>query len=178
VLLSGGVDSTACVAYHLSRNSPVSAVFIDYGQSAAISEYRAAKAVSAHYKINLTKISISSRKKYGAGVIPGRNAFLLMLALMAFEGLGGLISIGVHSGTEYVDCSQHFIEHSQRIFDMYADGKIQISAPFLLWSKLDIWTYCKEANVPLELTYSCELGQVPPCAMCQSCMDITRLNGS
>jgi predicted subunit of tRNA(5-methylaminomethyl-2-thiouridylate) methyltransferase len=46
VLLSGGIDSTACAAFYLSQDFQVHAVFVDYGQVAARREADAAKAVA------------------------------------------------------------------------------------------------------------------------------------
>jgi len=38
ILLSGGIDSTACVHYYLDQKFDVKAVFIDYGQKARKNE--------------------------------------------------------------------------------------------------------------------------------------------
>jgi 7-cyano-7-deazaguanine synthase len=53
ILLSGGIDSAACVAYAKSIASPVEALFIDYMQPARDSERDAAIRVSGHYGIPL-----------------------------------------------------------------------------------------------------------------------------
>lgn len=72
----------------------------------------------------------------------------------------GLISIGIHSGTNYSDCSELFVDKLQNIFDLYCDGKISIDAPFLEWTKSDIWKFATENDVPIHLTYSCEKGEI------------------
>ena len=101
----------------------------------------------------------------------GRNAFLLFSALMKFKARSGIIAIGVHSGTPYFDCSMSFVQSMQSMFDNYTDGRIRVGAPFIEWTKRDIWNYCNDRQVPLQLTYSCEEGHNSPCGQCLSCRD-------
>src|SRR5690348_11649637 len=104
VLLSGGVDSTACLAFLRSQNTRSSCLYINYGHSAANKETRAALEVSAFYGVHLKQIAVSGFPQWGAGFIPGRNAFLLHTALMATPFKKGIVAIGIHSGTAYSDC--------------------------------------------------------------------------
>ena len=108
--------------------------------------------------------------------MPGRNAFFLHAALMAFKYTTGIIAIGVHSDTPYYDCSEQFIRDMQLSFDLYTDGRVGIGAPFLHWNKRDIWEYCHSKKVPIQLTYSCELGRDQPCGQCLSCKDLEALH--
>lgn len=109
------------------------------------------------------------------GYVLGRNAFLLHVALMAFSHPAGIIALGIHSGTRYVDCTAGFLRHMQASFDLYADGRIRVDAPFLNWSKREIWEFCRKIGAPLELTYSCENGADQPCGKCASCQDLEAL---
>jgi len=54
VLLSGGIDSAACVAFYKQLGHDVSGLFIDYGQPVREQEERSAAAIAAHYKIPFT----------------------------------------------------------------------------------------------------------------------------
>lgn len=175
-LLSGGIDSSACVRFYLDLGCKVSCLFVDYGQAAAIREYAAATSVSAHYGVKLQRIRCAGLPPSAEGFIQGRNAFLLFCALMAFQHESGLVAIGVHSNTRYVDCKPSFIKEVQRMFDFYCQGSIRVEAPFLIWDKRQIWQYCLENNVPLSKTYSCERGLAKPCGRCLSCKDIERLS--
>jgi 7-cyano-7-deazaguanine synthase len=175
VLLSGGIDSTACVAFYLQQGFSVSAVFVDYGQIAAPQEKKASQAVANHYQIPVAILSWSGQKKQ-AGLIIGRNAFLLFAALMEVPVEARIIAAGIHSGTTYYDCSQSFIRRIQFLFDSYTGGIVQVGTPFLKWSKRDVWAYCKTHRVPLELTYSCENGSAQPCGECLSCQDLEILH--
>jgi 7-cyano-7-deazaguanine synthase len=66
----------------------------------------------------------------------------------------------------------------QSSFDLYTDGCIRIGVPFIKWNKRMIWDYCKTKKIPLEITYSCELGQDQPCGQCLSCKDLEALHVS
>ena len=177
VLLSGGVDSAACVQYYLNSGYQVAGFFVDYGQSSSDQEKNAAKKISEHYNIDLQSVAWTGQTKSKPGFILGRNAFLLLGALLEGDPMSsGLIAIGVHAGTEYLDCRPGFISKLRDLFELYSGGVIQLDAPFLDWQKTQILSYCREQSVPLHLTYSCELGEALPCGECQSCQDIQEVN--
>jgi len=174
LLLSGGLDSTACLDFLINKNYNVSPLYIDYGQVSNKREKSSAIKICNYYKLDLKVINISELPKY-SGEIIGRNALLLIMALMINNDFNGLVSIGIHSGTSYRDCSAAFISSMQKIFDIYSDGKIQLYVPFLHWTKDEIWSYSLNNKIPINLTYSCELGLNQPCGKCISCSDLIRL---
>lgn len=163
VLLSGGIDSTACIEYYLSHGYNASALFVEYGQPQVELERNAANAVADHYSIILKHVAVSGCL-IPEGYIPARNALLLSLALMNLENKPGLVAIGIHAGTTYSDCSPEFRDSMQHIFDLYEQGQVRIDAPFLHWSKSEIWDYAQLHNVPLHLTYSNNLNDLRPVA--------------
>lgn len=167
VLLSGGIDSTACVEYFASRQFHVEALFINYGQHCAVQELAAAKSVASYYGIPFRVLDVGT-KMSSATYIRARNMFLLSLALLIFGPDSGLISIGIHYGTQYPDCSQNFLEASQRLFDLYESGRVQISAPFLNWTKMDIVEFARANNVPLHLTHTSNPGDIGTSALAQN----------
>src|SRR5260370_4388631 len=77
VLLSGGIDSAACVQWYVCRQYNVVAIFVDYGQPAVAPEWASAKNVAEFYKIPIFECSISCAQKFSAGEIRGRHAALL-----------------------------------------------------------------------------------------------------
>lgn len=176
VLLSGGLDSVALVSFYRASGRDMLALYVDYGQLAARYERRAAVNVASHYGIDLIEITYTGVKKFSNGYIPGRNALLLSVALTEFPESSGVVSIGIHSGTDYVDSWGSFIEKMQDVYDVYADGRIQVDAPFLEWNKGQVYSLCINNRVPVELTYSCEVGTSPPCGQCLSCRDRIFLN--
>ena len=97
-----------------------------------------------------------------------------LLVWTAFSKIGFgtyKIVLGTHAGTEYPDCSSHFIDATNRVFDVYTNGTVILEAPFINWQKADIVAYCRTNSLPYHYTYSCEMGSVPPCGRCLSCLD-------
>lgn len=171
VLLSGGADSSACVQFFLEIGRPTAALFLDYQQAALKQEAQAARRIAEHYGIPFSCARWSGNRTKGAGVIPGRNAFLLAAGAMELPPSVNAVAIGIHAGTDYSDCSSTFVDRMQAIYDLYYSGRVKIVAPFLDWAKNEIWAYAYSAGVPLSLTYSCEAGGQPPCMRCESCRD-------
>lgn len=176
VLLSGGIDSTACLAFYQEQGFSVQSTFIEYGQLASQRESKAARAIADHFGVRLMHLKWTGGSPKDSGLINGRNAFILIGALMETTEKVSTLGIGIHSGTHYLDCGPHFIMRMQSVFDIYTGGRVQIGTPFLRWTKNDIWAYCISKKVPLELTYSCELGLDQPCGKCLSCHDLDVLN--
>lgn len=178
VLLSGGIDSTACVQFYKNQGLDVQSIFIDYGQKSANNEKKSARAVARYYKTQIIFINSGTKVEDLSGVILGRNASLLFTVFMHQQLTKGILALGIHSGTDYPDSTPIFTKHIQSIFDLYTNGKVKIGTPFLKWSKGDIWEYLKAENAPINLTYSCELGLEQPCGNCISCSDLETLYAS
>lgn len=171
VLLSGGLDSTACLRFYIDLGRPTCGLFVDYQQPAANREGYAAKAIANHYGISLYTAIWRGQSKKQSGVVAARNAFLLTTALMERPEQVTTIALGIHAGTQYADCSPEFVDQMQSTFDIYSGGTVHIAAPFVDWTKSDIWKYALSDKVPIDLTYSCEAGTTPPCGHCLSCLD-------
>ena len=99
VLLSGGVDSAACVAFYTQLGHSVSGLFIDYRQPVREQEERSAAAIAEHYRIPFTMTRCTGPERNYVGEIAGRNAFLVFAALMFRPVQGGIIALGIHHGT-------------------------------------------------------------------------------
>lgn len=176
VLLSGGIDSTALIHFYKAQGSNVNGLFIDFGQISGKREKEAAKQIADYFGIELFQLKCTGINRWEAGYIPGRNAFLLYSALMNFPAQNGIIAIGIHSGTNYIDCTFEFVSMIQKSFDLYTDGQINVGTPFMDWKKNEIYYYSQRNKLPLHLTYSCELGELQPCGKCISCKDLEALN--
>lgn len=175
VLVSGGVDSAACLGFYVGHGVPVTAMHFDYGQEARLQEFAAAQKIADHYNVELKHRRLSNARSKTAGEILGRNAFLLTATLLEIDAACGVIAIGVHAGTRYFDCGEEFISWFQRIFDSYSSGMIKVGAPFLKWTKSEIWEFCLQNQVPVHFAYSCERGGPEPCRACLSCLDLEAL---
>ena len=178
VLTSGGLDSTACIKYYIDQGFLVQGVFINYGQIAWKNEFKSAINISKYFDINLLRLDFISDKFFYQGEIKGRNAFLIMAALMACPDFKGLICIGIHSGTPYYDCSRQFVNKMDDILINYTNGQMALDIPFIDWSKKMVYKYCLDNKVPIQLTYSCENGTDIPCGRCSSCLDRGDLIGT
>lgn len=171
VLLSGGVDSAACVDLYQARGREVAGLFVDYGQAARRAEHAAAGAVAAHYGIGLRCLELRAGREAGPGLVPGRNGFLVFAALL--DGAhAGTISLGVHAGTAYYDCSPAFIDHMDQVVRACSGGAAGVEAPLVHWHKHQIWEYARDHGVPVHLAWSCEAGGDSACGVCPSCGDV------
>lgn len=171
VLLSGGIDSTACIDFYLNLGYEVECVFCDYGQPAKTAEFISAKAITDYYHVPLKTITTDSIIVPCTGEICGRNAMLVFQAY-CLSGFGTYkIVLGIHFGTDYFDCSELFLKKLNDIIDCYSKGTVRVEAPFLQWAKCEIVEYAKRQNIPLNLTFSCTTSNNTPCKKCPSCLE-------
>ncbi|MBA7670554.1 7-cyano-7-deazaguanine synthase [subsurface metagenome] len=171
VLASGGIDSTACISFYKELGYDVEALFINYGHPANPIEHTCLEKICRNYKIPLSLLKLSGVTIDSQREIRGRNAFLILSALLARPIHSGLLSIGIHSGIPYYDCGERFISKIADLVSDYTKGTVKLDLPLIDMDKLTVIQYCKIHKVPLELTYSCEAGSVPPCGKCPSCKD-------
>jgi 7-cyano-7-deazaguanine synthase len=168
LLLSGGVDSAVTAHELKAQGWEVEAMFVDYGQPAAHAERVASSQVAAHYDVPWRTVGIEGVVVPREGEIAGRNDLLLSLARATIPGRS--VAIGIHSGTEYADCSPAWVTAWQALLDVQSGGIPRVLAPLLGQEKREIIAHAREAGVPLELTHSCERGN-RPCGECLSCRD-------
>lgn len=171
LLLSGGIDSAACLQYFKSMGAIVCPLFVDYGQPARDAEMKSAQSISDFYGVRLRTVSVHGVLIPSSGEILGRNSLLISAALLNMNPGLGLISLGIHTGSPYFDCGPLFVQLWDKLLFGYSDGKVQLSVPFLKWTKADIVSFCADHDVPLSLTWSCESTSNSPCGRCLSCMD-------
>lgn len=171
VLLSGGIDSAACAAFLIAQDFKVSALFLDYGQAAATYEQAAAESLATKLGIEIRTLRFDGATSFGSGELVGRNAFFVFSALFATRGRSNLIALGLHAGTPYYDCSPAFVETINRAVAEHTDGAVKVVAPFVDWTKRDVYDYFVKAGLPIAQTYSCEAGVERGCGSCASCMD-------
>jgi 7-cyano-7-deazaguanine synthase len=149
----------------------VRTLFIDYGQPAAALEHAAAVALSELHSCPFEVITVSGESHFGSGELLGRNAFFIFTALFFLRGAPGVLALGLHSGTHYYDCSEAFLDLANTLVAEHTNGSISVIAPFLAWSKKDVYRYFRESGLALNQTYSCEKGEPAGCGDCLSCRD-------
>jgi 7-cyano-7-deazaguanine synthase len=140
-----------------------------YGQASDREERKAAAAIADYYAVSLGTLSVNG-PRFVQGEIRGRNGFLIHTALLAAPSRPTTIMIGIHAGTDYVDCTPEFVDLMQRSLALHSGGEVTLAAPFVDFSKGDIYALARSLQVPVELTYSCERGG-DPCGDCLSCKD-------
>lgn len=177
MLFSGGIDSLACAHYYRSREvHQVSCTFIAHSQAAEQSEQAAASLLSDWLGLSLHVIRCDSDgSQFSSGELVGRNLFLLSTALFFRRLQSGIITMGLHAGTPYYDCSEDFASQCNQLVTGMTDGAVQFECPFLSWSKAEVFQYVVDEGLPYESAYSCEAQDSKPCGKCASCRDLTGL---
>lgn len=205
VLLSGGLDSTVCMAVAADAGHELLPISFDYQQRHS-RELASARAVADHYGVShhlviatnmaaiggsaLTDAAIdvpagdAARSDIPVTYVPARNLIFLSYALGYAEVSGAdRIYIGVNAldYSGYPDCRPDFIRLFQQLADYstkaaVADGRrITVETPLLALAKKDIVLLGSKLNAPLHLTTSCYAGGAEACGRCDSC--VLRLKG-
>ena len=184
-LLSGGLDSSTCLALARCEGFECYALSFDYGQRHRVeleAAGRIARALgaAAHRVLPLPAFSGSALtgdaavpKGRGAGemaagipitYVPARNTVFLACALAWAEVLGaGDIFIGVNAldYSGYPDCRPEFIEAFERMANLATKAAVEgrqcvkINAPLIALTKAGIVRLARELGVPFGLTISC-----------------------
>jgi 7-cyano-7-deazaguanine synthase len=200
ILLSGGLDSTTCLAVAKQQNySPLYSMSFDYGQRHR-NELEAAKKISrAHgvtehrvIKINLRQFGHSAltadiavpkdrdESQMSAEIpityVPARNTIFLSYALAWAEVLEcDHVFIGVNAldYSGYPDCRPNFIESFQQTGRLGTKrNHFTIHAPLIHLSKSQIIQRGIELAVDYSMTHSCYDPDASgrACGRCDSCL--------
>lgn len=184
-LLSGGLDSSTCLALARREGYECWALSFDYGQRHRV-ELEAARKLAAHFGaaghkvVTLAAFSHSaltgdapvpkhaSVAEIGSEIpvtyVPARNTVFLAVALAWAEVLeAGDIFIGVNAldYSGYPDCRPEFVEAFERMANLALKAavegrmRVRIHTPLIGMSKADIVRLGKELGVPFGLTRSC-----------------------
>lgn len=198
VLLSGGLDSTTCLAIARADGFEILALSFDYGQRSS-SELNAARAiaraagVTRHHVIPLgigalggsalTDHAVAVPEKESAGIpityVPARNTIFLSYALALAEVSGArAIYIGVNARdySGYPDCRPEFIKAFETMANLATKAAIEgspiaIEAPLIALSKSEIIQRGVQLGVDYAMTVSCYQAddQGQACGRCDSC---------
>ena len=198
LILSGGMDSATLLAWHLARGDEVQALSFDYGQRHR-RELDAAATLTDLYQVpwdtveirgfaeavpssSLTNVSMATPVGHYAAdnmkgtVVPSRNAIMLATAFGIAVAQGSdAVSFGAHSGdhTIYPDCRRPFIEALETALNLgvWYDHQIELLAPFLTLSKIDIVRLGDNLGVPYDMTWTCYEGGETHCGLCGACQE-------
>ena len=175
VLLGGGLDSTALIPFYLSRGDIVRGLHFDYGQPSAEGERSAVLEIAEHYAVPVDKVELGLSITSVRGEYLCRNAMFLLGAASILNATTARLSLGIHAGTPFYDCSAPFLDDVQRLLDGYFGGTVRVEAPFVEFTKRDVFDYCLNNQVPVDLTFSCDRQSVHPCGKCRCCEERAEL---
>ena len=177
VLLSGGIESLTLL--HLERRGGATqALFVDYGQRAALRERACALAQCRELDVPLATFELATLGEtfrrghtWRAHVpLPHRNLALLGLAFSyaADRGLRRLcLALNQDDTLAYASASTPFVDAFRTLSATLDD--IEISTPLLHWSKSEVIRQGLALGVDYALSYSCLLGRPIPCGSCPQC---------
>ncbi|MCX7116843.1 MAG: 7-cyano-7-deazaguanine synthase QueC [Legionellales bacterium] len=205
ILLSGGLDSTTCLAIAKSQGFQCTTLSFDYGQR-HVSELKAAHTLSqalgatdhrvvrldmgqfgtsALTDLRLQVPEYSSSSAIPVTYVPARNTVFLSLALGLAESIQAYdIFIGANAVdySNYPDCRPEFIQAFQALAMVATKASVEgkhvtIHAPLLHMTKAEIIQTGVLLGVNYRMTVSCY--QASPdgaaCGRCDSC--VLRLEG-
>jgi 7-cyano-7-deazaguanine synthase in queuosine biosynthesis len=95
---------------------------------------------------------------------------MLFTTALAAEPDASVIAMGIHAGTGYRDCSPEFVSLMQSVANFHSDGRTTFVAPFVGWSKREVYDLAAALDVRVEQLHSCETADTP-CGACRSCAD-------
>lgn len=199
VLLSGGLDSTTCLAKAVADTDEVHALTISYGQRHQ-QELEAAKRVATDFGVashrflhfDLAQFGGSSLTDASADIpthigeheipssyVPARNTLFLSAALSFAEAIGAeAIFIGVSAVdySNYPDCRPEFIAEFEKLIRLATkagvEGKpIRIETPLMHLSKAETIELGLRLGVDYSKTVSCYQVDLEgkACGTCLSC---------
>jgi 7-cyano-7-deazaguanine synthase len=67
ILMSGGIDSTACAHFLKHHGNAIRGVFVDYGQAAAISEWTAVHSLAKYLGVPLSVYHVIGSQSFSSG---------------------------------------------------------------------------------------------------------------
>ena len=171
--------------------------FIFYGQRAAASEWKAARAVARRLKLpspSSTDLSSFGRRldfglirgtthgddasfaqRFRESFFPHRNLLLATCAAVHAASRGiSAIALGVVGGTEvaYPDTTPAFVRRLRGLLRMSAD--VRVLAPFAGKAKDEVARFGWDRGFDYGLTYSCHRQSGIHCGRCAGCIERDR----
>jgi 7-cyano-7-deazaguanine synthase len=199
ILLSGGLDSTTCLAIAESQGFACYGLSFSYGQKHS-SELEAAKKIAANAQVKDHKIIDLNLASFGGSAltddaidvptggsegipstyVPARNTVFLSIALAWAEVLqADKIFAGVNAVdySGYPDCRPEYIQAFQAMADLATkagiEGKgVKIETPLIDLTKVEIIRLGESLGVDYSQTVSCYQAdeQGRACGECDSCL--------
>ncbi|MDR2565896.1 MAG: 7-cyano-7-deazaguanine synthase [Bifidobacteriaceae bacterium] len=173
-LLSGGFDSALTLSLLLDSGWASTALFVNYGQIPVRDERAASRSLASYFQVEWRETVVQGIQATPFAEIPSRNDLLLSIAAAACPRRS--LAIGIHAGTDFLDCSVPYARAWQHLLDAQFNGVRRILAPLINMTKAEVLALGSKLQLPTFLTYSCE-DQGGPCGVCRSCRDSSQEPG-
>jgi len=170
VLLSGGLDSTTCLALATAKGFACAAISFAYGQRHS-AELQAAQRIAHHYKVIKHHIVTLDTELFRNSALTDTN-----LDVPAFQEGSEIPVTYVPARNHYPDCRPEFIEAFQTLANLATKAgvtgdRFSIHAPLQHLSKVQTIQLGISLGVDYSLTVSCyqanDAGEA--CGECDSC---------
>jgi len=199
-LLSGGLDSSTCLAFARREGFECYALSFDYGQRHKI-ELQAAASIARHFRVREHRVVHIDLRAFGGSAltadidvpkdslasgipityVPARNTIFLSYAVAWAEVLESSdIFIGVNAidYSGYPDCRPEFITAFEHMANLATKAgvegrtRLRIHTPLKQLDKAGIVTLGASVGVDFALTHSCYDPDPSgrPCGHCDSCL--------
>ena len=197
VLLSGGMDSTVCLAWAIREFDEILAIGFDYGQRHRVeleAAERIAEAAGVPFDLRsvgamtgsaLTDHAVEVRADGGFHnlpntMTPGRNGIFLFHALNAAVPFGArhlVTGICLADEAGFPDCREDFRVSMEAALSLAVEEPIRVHAPLMHLDKASSVRLAVELGAEdlLALSHTCYEGKRPACGKCSACK--ARLRG-
>jgi len=195
VIYSGGMDSFTVLNKAMQQGYAVHAVSFNYGQRHN-KELMYAKRVCEQLDIEHKIVDISSINQLIGGsaltddidvpeghyeeesmkttVVPNRNMIMLSMAVGYAVSIDAeAVYFGAHSGDHaiYPDCRTEFVEAMNEVCKIANYQAVEVRAPYLASSKIDILREGLSMKLDYSDTWTCYKGQEKACGRCGACQE-------
>lgn len=185
VLLSGGIDSAAALAWTKQNYPEIIAITFQYylrpfrerlAVFRLLEIFRAPLIeVPTEFLREATDLNQPLNSNVPEGYIPNRNMIFYSIACYYAESQACDTIVGGHIGID----SEAFPDASGDFFQRFSDlanyalltRKIKIELPFAKNTKAEVIKNAIAWDVPLESTWSCYWDRTQPCGKCISCIE-------
>jgi 7-cyano-7-deazaguanine synthase len=184
ILLSGGIDSTVCLAEARDMGRECAALVFDYSQANWLNELEAASAVARHYGASIDQVHIDGFFWRGTSFltggsadplvsyVPARNLLLLSHGIACAEARGAeevWFGANLDDAGFYPDCRFQFVSAVNLVAALGTKSHVRVIAPHLERTKAEVIQRGHNLNAPLALTTSCA-ERSGRCGVCRGCV--------
>lgn len=105
--------------------------------------------------------------------VPGRNIVFTAIATSFAEALNAekiIVGWDLEEAATFPDNSKEFLNSFNKVLEIGSINDIKIEAPLINKDKKDIVRLGAQIDAPMDLSYSCYIGDEEHCGVCESCM--------